>query len=55
MATDPHNDHGHSVAIWTAVAIILVGAAVCSIATWFGNVPLVIVGLVIAALGVVAP
>ena len=47
-------DHGHSVAAWTAVVIILVGSAVASLAVVLTNTPLFVIGLVVCALGAVA-
>jgi multisubunit Na+/H+ antiporter MnhG subunit len=46
-------DHGHSIAAWTAVIIILVGSAVASLAVIITNTPLLVVGLVICVLGAV--
>ena len=49
-----HEDHGHSFAAWTAVIVILVGAAVMSWAVVRPNLALFIVGIVICVVGVVA-
>lgn len=50
-----HDDHhGHSVAAWTAVAIVLVGSLVMSFAVVFTSVWLFVVGAVIAVAGGVA-
>ena len=49
-----HEDHGHSVAAWTAVGIILVGSAVASLAVVLPNTALFVIGLVICVLGAVA-
>ena len=49
-----HEDHGHSVAAWTSVGIILLGATVMSVAIVFANVPFAIVGGGIVVLGMVA-
>jgi hypothetical protein len=49
-----HEEHGHSVAAWTAVAIILVGSAVASLAVVLPNTALFVIGLVICVLGAVA-
>ncbi|TPG17823.1 HGxxPAAW family protein [Pedococcus bigeumensis] len=49
-----HEDHGHSTAAWTAVAIILVGSAVASLAVVLPNTALFVIGLVICVLGAVA-
>lgn len=51
---EQHEDHGHSVAAWTAVAIILVG---CLVAAWGVLVAMPVlfgVGIVIAVIGAVA-
>ncbi|HEV7196006.1 MAG TPA: HGxxPAAW family protein [Pedococcus sp.] len=47
-------DHGHSVAAWTGVLVILVGSALASLAVVITNVPLFVVGIVVCILGVVA-
>ncbi|MGA8980703.1 MAG: HGxxPAAW family protein [Pedococcus sp.] len=49
-----HEDHGHSVAAWTAVGILLVGTAVMSWAVVATSVALFVVGAVICVVGVVA-
>jgi hypothetical protein len=50
-----HDDnHGHSVAAWTAVLILIVASAVMSIAVLFPNVWLFVGGVVLAVVGVVA-
>ncbi|GGL24903.1 hypothetical protein H9L10_05370 [Phycicoccus endophyticus] len=51
---DEHEDHGHSVAAWTAVTIIIVAAAVMSVAVVFPNVWLFVGGAVLAVVGAVA-
>jgi hypothetical protein len=48
------DDHGHSVAAWTAVTILLVASAIMAIAVAFPNVWLFIGGVVLAVVGVVA-
>lgn len=50
---EQHEDHGHSVAAWTGVGVILLGVAVASAAMLIPNVPLFIVGMVICAVGLV--
>lgn len=47
-------DHGHSIAAWTAVGIILVGSALASLAVVLTNTALFVVGLVICVIGAVA-
>lgn len=49
-----HENHGHSIAAWTAVIIILVGAALASLAVALPNVPLFVVGIVICIVGAIA-
>jgi multisubunit Na+/H+ antiporter MnhG subunit len=47
-------DHGHSIAAWTAVGIILIGSAVASWAVVVPSTALFVIGLVICVLGAVA-
>lgn len=54
MAEELHEDHGHSVAAWTAVAIILVGTAVMAWAVVVASVLVFVVGSVICVVGAVA-
>lgn len=51
--TPPHDPygHGHSVASWTAVAIVIFGGLIATIGFIAANVPVTIVGGVIALLG----
>jgi multisubunit Na+/H+ antiporter MnhG subunit len=50
-----HDDnHGHSVAAWTAVIILIVAAAIMALAVLFPNVWLFVAGVVVAIVGVVA-
>ena len=50
-----HDDnHGHSVAAWTAVLILIVASAVMSLAVLFPNVWLFVGGVVLAVVGLVA-
>lgn len=51
---EQHESHGHSVAAWTSVGIILVGVVVTSIAIVMANVPLAVVGAVVIVLGAIA-
>src|SRR5919199_807976 len=46
-----HDNHGQSVASWTAVGIVMVGALVMAIAVVIGSVWLFVVGAVIAVVG----
>lgn len=49
-----HDEHGHSTASWTLVIIVLVGAAVGSVAVLLPSVVLGIVAAVIVVIGVIA-
>ncbi len=50
-----HDDnHGHSVAAWTAVIILIAAAAIMSIAVVFPNVGLFGAGVIVAVVGVIA-
>jgi multisubunit Na+/H+ antiporter MnhG subunit len=49
-----HENHGHSVAAWTAVGIMLVGAAIASFAVAMPNMVLGIIGAVVIVIGAVA-
>jgi hypothetical protein len=51
---EQHEDHGHSVAAWTAVGIILLGSAITSVGVVVSNVPISVVGGVVIVLGAVA-
>jgi hypothetical protein len=51
---EEHEDHGHSLAAWTAVAIILVGCVVVSVAVVIASKVLVVVGVVVIVIGAVA-
>src|SRR5688572_9025881 len=51
---EQHEDHGHSVAAWTAVGIILLGSAIASVAVLLPNIVLGIVGAVVIIAGAIA-
>ncbi len=51
---DEHEDHGHSVAAWTAVGISSWPRRSCRLAVLFPNVWLFVGGVVLAVVGVVA-
>ncbi|QIM20999.1 hypothetical protein G7075_07415 [Phycicoccus sp. HDW14] len=51
---DEHEDHGHSVAAWTAVTIIIVASVIMSVAVVFPNLWLFVGGAVLAVVGAVA-
>ena len=51
---EQHEDHGHSVAAWTMVGIILVGAIIGCIAVIIPSVPVGILSAVVIVLGAVA-
>jgi protein-S-isoprenylcysteine O-methyltransferase Ste14 len=50
---DHADGHGHSVAAWTAVAVILVGALVMALAVAFPHLVWFVIGAVIAVLGAI--
>jgi hypothetical protein len=53
--TDAHQEsHGHSVASWILVALLLAGTFVVGLAIVLGLLWLVIIGLVLCALGLIA-
>ncbi|MEO7422041.1 MAG: HGxxPAAW family protein [Ornithinibacter sp.] len=47
-------DHGHSVAAWTTVGILIVASAIMSLAVLFPNLLLFIGGAVIGVVGLAA-
>lgn len=49
-----HEDHGHSVAAWTGVAVILVGSAVASWGVIVASQVLFWIGIAICLIGAVA-
>ena len=49
-----HEDHGHSIAAWTAVTICIIASAIMAIAVAFPNVWLFVGGVVLAIVGAVA-
>jgi len=50
-----HDDnHGHSVAAWTAVIILIVASAIMSLAVLFPNLSLFAAGVIVGVVGVVA-
>ncbi|MGL5828393.1 MAG: HGxxPAAW family protein [Angustibacter sp.] len=54
MTEAVHDDHGHTVAAWTCVGVLILASLVMSLAVVFALVWLFAVGVVIAVLGVVA-
>ncbi|HEY5553807.1 MAG TPA: HGxxPAAW family protein [Cellulomonas sp.] len=50
----PPTNHGHTIAAWTTVIVVLVGAIISSVAMIFAAVPLVWAGAVVIVLGVIA-
>lgn len=54
LAQIHHDGHGHSVAAWTAVTVILVGALTMSLAVVAASVLWFVIGGVVVVLGVVA-
>ena len=51
---EEHESHGHSLAAWTGVGILLVAFLVGSVAVALSSKPLAIVATVIAVIGVIA-
>ncbi len=51
---EQHEDHGHSIAAWTAVGIMLVGSAIASVAVVGPNLTLGIIGAVVIIVGAIA-
>ncbi len=51
---EEHEDHGHSVAAWTLVTIVLVGSVIGAIAVVVANGVLGIIAVIVALIGVVA-
>ncbi|WP_347351316.1 HGxxPAAW family protein [Intrasporangium sp.] len=51
---EEHEDHGHSVAAWTLVIIVLVGAVIGGIAVLVANGVLGIIAAVVVVIGVIA-
>ena len=49
-----HEDHGHSIAAWTAVTICIVAAAIMAVAVAFPNRWLFVGGVVLLIVGAVA-
>ena len=49
-----HEDHGHSVAAWTTVTIVIVASAIMAAAGLWANVWLFVGGAVLAVVGIVA-
>ena len=47
-------DHGHSVAAWTGVGVILLGSAIAAWGVAIANVAVFVVGMVICVIGAVA-
>ena len=51
---EQHEDHGHSVASWTAVAIVLVGSLIASIGVLLPSLVLGIIGGAVIVIGAVS-
>lgn len=48
-----HEDHGHTPAAWTLVAIVIIGFTIGGFGFIIANIPVVIVGAVICVVGVI--
>jgi uncharacterized protein (DUF983 family) len=53
MAEHHDDDHGNSVAAWAMVGILLVGAAVMSLAVALASIWMFVAGVVVAIVGLV--
>ncbi len=53
-AQEHHGGHGHSVAAWTSVIVIMVGSLISSVAVLMSSVGLFVAGAVVVVLGAVA-
>lgn len=51
---EEHEDHGHSTAAWTLVAIVLVGCIIVSIAVVIASVLVGLIGVAVIIVGVIA-
>ncbi len=49
-----HEDHGHSVAAWTSVSILMVASLVMAVAIVWPSAGMFIAGVVLALIGIVA-
>ena len=45
--------HGNTVAAWTAVIIMIIGAVVAGVAVWFVAIPVFWVGIAIVVIGAI--
>ena len=53
MAGEAHSNHGNTIAAWTAVGIIMLGAFIASLAVVLASTMMFIIGMVVCVLGVV--
>ncbi len=53
MAGEAHSSHGNTIAAWTGVGIIMVGALIAAFAVVFASTMLFIIGMAVCVLGVV--
>ncbi|WP_457255468.1 HGxxPAAW family protein [Pedococcus sp. P5_B7] len=49
-----HEDHGHSLAAWTGVGVILLGSAIAAWGVAIANTAVFVIGMVICVIGAVA-
>lgn len=54
MSEEIHEDHGHSVAAWTCVTILMVATLLISLGVAFGSHLLDILGAILVVVGVAA-
>jgi multisubunit Na+/H+ antiporter MnhG subunit len=53
MAGEAHSNHGNTIAAWTAVGVIMIGAFISSLAVVFATVTMFVIGIVVCVLGVI--
>lgn len=51
---EEHENHGHSIAAWTMVGLVMLGSFIISFGVYFGSHALDIIGAIVCAAGVVA-
>lgn len=54
MSDQHHEDHGHSLAAWVLVGLLMVAFALASLAVVMMSVPLTIAAVIIGVIGLVA-
>jgi hypothetical protein len=54
MSGEHDIDHGHTVAAWTAVILMMIGSTIAGLAFWFTSATLFWVGIAVVVLGGIA-